>query len=215
MLSDEICKGDLISDGNDYGQIALVLNDTIMVNWHSINPPGTPPMQYTRAGFDYVTMDYEIVINDVYQYSWGSAPKNAMFAAADSDGTGHWYDTKPQRDDDSCQWLAGRGDDGKLGNCFAILGTWFSPVDWETSLRERPKEDSDDVYQYPWGSAPEWAKFAAADRSGCSYWYADEPYRSGDSLQWLLSREGDYRQMDIFFPGETWKESLRKRPLGE
>lgn len=70
-----------------------------------------------------------------------------------------------------------------------------------------------DLYQYPWNEAPPDAMWAATDKDGRAWWYVDKPDLS--KFSWIINLHtfgpcGDIKER---FPKDSWKKSLRHRPL--
>ncbi len=72
----------------------------------------------------------------------------------------------------------------------------------------RPKQ-----HYYDWINAPEWANWAAADRNGRAYFYADKPVIFGDEddTMWWYEHGLAVCFSDNFICND-WKESLEARP---
>ena len=58
-----------------------------------------------------------------------------------------------------------------------------------------------------WSKAPEWAQFAAMDKSGAQYWFEEEPFNDDLAEQWAC--HGRYAS---FLDCSNWRNSLTQRP---
>ena len=67
-----------------------------------------------------------------------------------------------------------------------------------------------DIFYLP--QCPEWAEWAAVDKSGECYVYSDKPSRN--RLRWLCSFIGSCKYIDDYDPSD-WQNSLIKRPAAE
>lgn len=140
-------------------------------------------------------------------------PKWAKYAAVDMDGDGFFFSNKPTCGD--VMWMC--------HNSRRKYIRLYDPSDWRNSLIERPEEDKQkgdknmktlpkltaDIFNRP--DCPEWAKWAAVDKSGECFVYSIKPaeneevwvYECGD-----FCYIGDYDSSD-------WRNSLIARPATE
>jgi hypothetical protein len=59
--------------------------------------------------------------------------------------------------------------------------------------------------RYDWSKAPEWARYAATDDSGCSFWYQRDPVKGHGLWHGAGGRSERMRYAE-------WAESLESRP---
>ena len=137
-------------------------------------------------------------------------PEWAKYAAVDAACLAHWYQYPPTADERAGAWSC-------LNNKRKVIDQYFNRSNWKNSLIKRPSKDllklTTDVFNHP--DCPEWANWAAVDKTGCAYYYSDSPVCK--SAYW----EYDYHQpasryehrCEIGrFDASDWRNSLIERP---
>ena len=140
-------------------------------------------------------------------------PEWAKYAAVDAACLAHWYQYPPTADERAGAWSC-------LNNKRKVIDQYFNRSNWKNSLIKRPSKDllklTTDVFNHP--DCPEWANWAAVDKTGCAYYYSDSPVCK--SAYW----EYDYNQpasryehrCEIgMFDSSDWKNSLIERPAND
>lgn len=153
-------------------------------------------------------MSYPKLTADVFNRP--QCPKWAKYAAVDMDGDGFFFSNKP-----TCGYV--------MWTCHNSRRKYirlYDPSDWRNSLIERPEEDKQkgdknmktlpkltaDIFNRP--DCPEWAKWAAVDKSGECYVYSGIPIRRYHAWRFLFG--------ECYYVGRRdasdWQNSLIERP---
>lgn len=52
--------GDTVSDGDNFGDVAMCSFGYVAINWHGVNPKPLPPVVYTDDVFLFLFGDYSV-----------------------------------------------------------------------------------------------------------------------------------------------------------
>lgn len=210
-----------------------------------VQPKSTEPevLKLTHDVFSYSNPNgWTYVIRSQVEHgkTYTSCPEWARYAAVDQSGAVCVYDTKPVLR--STDWCPDSG-----GRCAVVCNTekWalrFDITDWKNSLIERNKSEctpklTPDVFscsnlngwQYVVHSyeesyrvydigCPEWARYAAVNKSGAVYVYENKPVPlysvwtdSGGRYAVVCTPD----EQELKFDAADWKNSLIERPAEE